>query len=180
MQKLEDLHSHAAPLLKITQITVPVQVDQQQLRKVLKRLPKGSAAAVTGWTFEHITTVAFTSEDGFKAVHQLINAVLAGELPDWEGFRASRLIALGKKNNGVRPIAIGEVWARLASMCAMAACSEVGPGLAPLQLGVGVPGGAQCLGHAVRAGVLAQPDHVTVQLDWRNAFNCISWAEASL
>jgi hypothetical protein len=34
----------------------------------------------------------------------------------------------------VRPIAIGEVWVRLASLCATAACQDAGPALAPLQL----------------------------------------------
>ena len=119
------------------------------------------------------------TEAGMDAVLALVNAILAGDLPEWEWFTASRLVPLVKKAahpgalQGVRPIAIGEVWARLVSMCAMAACPNIGPSLAPLQVGVGVRGGAQVLGHAIRAGVKAHPEDVTLQLDFKNAFNMI-------
>ena len=46
------------------------------------------------------------------------------------------------------------------SNSAMAVCPELGPTLAPLQVGVGVRGGAQCMGHAIRTGVLERPDDV--------------------
>jgi hypothetical protein len=75
--------------------------------------------------------------------------------------------------NGIRPIAVAEVWHRLAGRCAMAACPGAGPALAPLQLGVGVKGGSQILGHSLRAGIAADPECVTVQVDFRNAFNTI-------
>jgi hypothetical protein len=39
--------------------------------------------------------------------------------------------------------------------------------------GLGVRGGAQCLGHAVRAGILPHPEDVTLQLDCKNAFNSL-------
>ena len=53
------------------------------------------------------------------------------------------------------------------------ALRQTGRALAPQQFGVGVAGGAQCIGHTLRAGVLAHPDHVTVATDMRNAFNTI-------
>jgi hypothetical protein len=71
----------------------------------------------------------------------------------------------------VRPIAIGEVWYRLAALCALAACPNIGRSLAPLQLAVGISGGSQIAGPALRAGMLAGPGCITVQVDWRNAFN---------
>jgi hypothetical protein len=74
----------------------------------------------------------------------------------------------------VRPIAIGEVWVRLASLCAMAACQDAGLALAPLQLGVGVPGGSQSVGHALRSGLSCCPGDVTLQLDFRNLYNSVS------
>ena len=52
----------------------------------------------------------------------------------------------------VRPIAIGEVWNKLIGLCALAALLAVGVSLQPHQLGEGVRGGAQIVGHAVRAG----------------------------
>jgi len=175
MEKLAQLHPEAEPPPDFDHPkTIPVQIDRKLVKKVLKRAPKGSAPGPSGWTMEHIYAVAFGSEAGMEAVVQFINSGLAGDLPEWEELRASRLVPLLKKGGGIRPIAIGEVWARLMSMCAMAACPDVGPALAPLQVGVGVRGGAQCLGHAIRAGVMEHPDDVTVQLDFKNAFNTLS------
>jgi hypothetical protein len=71
----------------------------------------------------------------------------------------------------VRPIAIGEVWYRLAALCALAACPNISRSLAPRQLAVGISGGSQIVGHALRAGTLAGPGCITVLVDWRNAFN---------
>jgi hypothetical protein len=86
----------------------------------------------------------------------------------------SRLLPLAKPNGrGVRPIAIGEVWYRLAALCALAACPNAGRSLAPLQLAVGISGGSQIVGHALRAGMAADPGCITVQVDWRNAFNTV-------
>jgi hypothetical protein len=79
---------------------------------------------------------------------------------------ASALIALEKPGGrGVQPIAVDEVWLRLASLCAIAACPDTGPALAPLQLSVGVLGRSQCVGHALHAVLSCFPDDVTLQLD---------------
>jgi hypothetical protein len=100
---------------------------------------------------------------------------VSGTLPHLPALLDSTLIGFEKPGgNGLRPIAIGEVWLRLAGICAMAALPEIGQALAPLQLGVGIRGGNQCVGHAIRAGIAADPGCVTVQLDWRNAFNELS------
>jgi hypothetical protein len=180
LAKLPELHPDAEPPAVDNHDTVPVQITRQQLRQVINRLPKRSAPGPSGWTFEHIQAVAQSTPEGMDAVLSFVNTVLRGDAPECAEFRASRLIALFKKphgsalEHGVRPIAIGEVWARLVSMCAMAACPDTVPALAPLQVGVGVKGGAHVLGHAVRAGTLAHPDDVTLQLEFKNAFNSLS------
>ena len=55
----------------------------------------------------------------------------------------------------------------------MAEHPELGPALAPLQLGVGVRVGPQCMGHVIRTGVLEHPDDVTLQLDFKNILNSL-------
>jgi hypothetical protein len=143
---------------------------------VLRTLPKGSAAGPSGWTYEHITAAVYADCNALSAALSLINVIVRGDLPHLPELLDSTLIALEKpgSNAGVRPIAIGEAWLRLAGLCAMKATPGVGPALAPLQLGVGVRGGSQCMGHSIRAGIAADPACVTVQLDWRNAFNTVS------
>jgi hypothetical protein len=49
------------------------------------------------------------------------------------------------------------------AICVIPACPDLEPGLAPLQVGVGVRRGAQCLGNAVSAGAVANPEDVTPQ-----------------
>ena len=55
----------------------------------------------------------------------------------------------------------------------MAVGADLGKRMAPLQMGVGVSGGAQCVGHAVKAGIAAHPDHVKLQINCKNAFNSL-------
>ena len=91
------------------------------------------------------------------------------------------MVALAKPdNNGVRPIAVGAVLRRLVSKCAMnrvraAACDH----FAPLQVGVGLRGGADAAIHSLRR-LLAAHGHdetwVLLQFDLVNAFNLVDRA----
>jgi hypothetical protein len=80
----------------------------------------------------------FGFDEVAEAIRKLVNAGLATSLPDWEDIRACKLIPLLEKKGVIRPIAIGEVWARVISMCAMEACDNPGAGLGPLHVGVGI------------------------------------------
>jgi hypothetical protein len=143
-EKLRELHPEAEPPPDtIIPNTIPVQVSKVKLNKIVKRVTIGSAPAANAWTFETIQAVHCGSDEGADVIYQLVNAGLAGSLPDWEDIRACRLIPLLKKNGGIRPIAIGEVWARLMSICALAECDNLGAGLAPMHVGVGIKGAAQ-------------------------------------
>ena len=68
---------------------------------------------------------------------------------------------------------MGEVCLCIAALFSLEASLTNGKALQPLNYSVGVAGGAQIIGHAVKAGHLAHPDQVTVQLDFRNAFNAL-------
>lgn len=86
----------------------------------------------------------------------------------------STLLSISKPGGGTWPIAIGEVWYSLDGLCAFAPCKDLGQSLAPLQLGVVVPGGARPICHAFTAGITAKQSCFTLQLDLRNAFNTLS------
>ena len=120
----------------------------------------------------------------FESSLWFVNAQLAGTLPHCPNLLTRRLIPISKQSAeqllmqlagvlpDVRPIAIGDVWSRLVGLCALAVLPAVGESLQPLQLGVGVRGGAQIVGHAVRAGS-ANPEMVTMQVDMNSAFNTV-------
>jgi hypothetical protein len=148
-------------------------IDENNLDSVMRDLPRGSAPGPSGWTYEHQRAVALADPEAFSAILWLMNALVSGALPHVQELLDSALIGTQKPGGGVRPIAIGDVWLRLASRCAMAACPDIGPGLAPLQLGVGTRGGPQVLAQALKAGMEADPDCVTVKVDVRNAFNSV-------
>jgi hypothetical protein len=105
-----------------------------------------------------------------------MSAMVQGKLPHVPALLQSTPLPISKPYGGIRPIAIGEVRFRLAGLCDLATCKDVGQRLAPLQLAVSVPGGAQIVGHALTAGIAAEPgcSCLTVQLDLRKAFNTLS------
>ena len=82
----------------------------------------------------------------------------------------ARLVPLPKPDGGLRPILVQEVLTRLVSSCALKASTHLSDVLAPLQVGVGVPGGADTLACAVAAGIDEEPDCATIQTDMSNAF----------
>ena len=85
-----------------------------------------------------------TAEQGrrlLSALTSLINLALKGAIPDFarNAFYGASLIALNKKTGGIRPIAIGSIYRRLASkICARFAIGQLASQLEPTQLGVGL------------------------------------------
>jgi hypothetical protein len=151
----------------------PLCITADTLTAVLGRLRRGTAPGLTGWTYEHILD-ATRRPSARRACLNFLNDMLAGRLPPIPELLDSDGLPLTKPTGGVRPIAIGEAWLRLAALCAVHDCSQLGPSLAPLQLGVGIPGGAEGIGYAIRSALDAHPDHVLLSLDCKNAFNSVS------
>jgi hypothetical protein len=171
---LRALHPQEQPPPVPTSGELPAAITQEILTDVLKALPQGSAAGPSGWTYEQIKAATTSSEEARAVVLRFVQALVRGDLPHLPRLLDARLLPLAKPHGrGVRPIAIGEVWYRLAALCALAACPNIGRSMAPLQLAVGISGGSQIVGHALRAGMAADPGCVTVQVDWRNAFNTV-------
>ena len=172
---LKAKHPEAAPPAPLAAEEPALQVDGDVLGKVLRQLAarKGSAGGPTGWTLEHIAAGAKADAAAFDGTVKVVNLILSGELPRHSSLLDSSLIGLARPDGGVRSIAVGEVWYRLAALCALNTCSGLGAGLAPLQLGVGVSGGAEAVAHAVQAALAADPEAVVLSMDFRNAFNCL-------
>ena len=91
---------------------------------------------------------------------------------------SSNLTALTKKDDGTRPVAVGNVFRRLAAKAGCYAVSRaVSRGLLPIKLGVSVKGGAEAAVHTVRKFItnnIDSNDHkIIVKLDMMNAFNSV-------
>lgn len=174
---LRSKHPSAAPAPVMQDDTDALQIGADVMEKTLSRLQakRGAAGGPSQWTYEHIIAALKASSEAFNAALAFVNLILSGELPRHSTLLDASLIGLQKPNNGgVRPIAVGEVWYRFAALCALTACEEVGPSLAPLQLSVGVPGGAEAVNLAVRAALAEDPEAALLTVDFDNAFNSVS------
>ena len=88
------------------------------------------------------------------------------------------VIPLAKSGGGVRPIAVGEVWRRLASKVALGAISASAKNfLLPFQWGVGVSGAAEAITHSLNHLVskhALDEELGDLKVDLSNAFNVVS------
>ena len=80
-----------------------------------------------------------------------------------------------KKDVGIRLIAVSYTLRRLAAKCANAfVIKRRSEELKPIQVGVGVSGGAEAAVHTTRRLLSNLPDnHVFFKLDFTNAFNSV-------
>ena len=109
----------------------------------------------------------------------LCSKLLRGQIPQHarDPLCVANLTALRKKDGGIRPIAVGNFFRRLASkIAAKRVIPELRRQLPPVQIGVGVSGGCEAAAHAVRAFVqssVVPGNKVLVKLDMKNAFNTV-------
>lgn len=105
----------------------------------------------------------------------LLQDILNGELPESarQLLLASRMIASVKPNKGLRPIAIGELFYRLAAVIAVKKVAYIaGKLLQPHQYGVGVSSGAERILHSLQHELTdVSCKRVLLKLDISNAFN---------
>jgi hypothetical protein len=173
MQQFTALHHFQNSPLAPTSDVPPLCISAATLTAMLARLRPGTAPGLTGWTNEHIL-IATRRPSARQACITFLKDMLAGCLPHIPELLDSDGLPLRKPARGIRPIAIGKAWMRLGALCAVHEGHDLGPSLAPLQLVVGIPGGAEGVGHAICSALLSHPDHLLLSLDCKSAFNRIS------
>ena len=113
----------------------------------------------------------------FTFLTNLVNSMNRGNIP--LAIRpflfAATLHAAKKKQGGLRPIAIGDVYSRLTSKClASLLAEEAVSAFSPLQLGIKVCGGCESVIHATATTFYSNtPPHerYILQVDLENTFN---------
>lgn len=157
-----------------------IQVTESEVMKSIRSFPAGSSGGPDGVRPQHILDLVNSRESGSALLTSLtafVNSLLEGKCsPEVKPILfGGQLIALEKKSGGIRPIAIGYTWRRIAAKCANNyATTSLNRYLQPLQLGVGTPGGCEAAVHATRRFVESMPDdHCVVKLDFSNAFNSL-------
>jgi hypothetical protein len=107
---------------------------------------------------------------------QLCKQIQNGSALESQLLTASCLVALDKEDNGVRPIAVGDMIYRLVAKVILRKQFATDQ-LAPFQLGVQSPGGVEPIVHLLRHAIdgdLKEYTHVVCSAGFKNAFNSVS------
>ncbi|KAL0224329.1 hypothetical protein P9112_003719 [Eukaryota sp. TZLM1-RC] len=106
-----------------------------------------------------------------SCVQYMANGLLSGKIsePLRRVLTSSRLLAIPKKSNGVRPLAVGELFYRIAAGLALSKVN-VDYLINSNQYGVKVPGGGEAIVHSIRSN-LGLSFEKLIKFDVRNAFN---------
>ena len=142
---------------------------------------KGTAAGPSGLRPEHLQVTlkcspASLAQRAQAALLKLVNVLAKGSLPAAVSpfFCGARLHAATKKDQSLRPIAVGNLMRRLVAKCFSTALAEKAATLfSPNQLGVGVRAGAEAIPQAVKKVIEEDPSKWVLQCDLINAYNCV-------
>jgi hypothetical protein len=151
-----------------------------QVRKAIFSFPPGSASGPDGLSAQHVKDM-IRAEGAVSPLLTTLtawcNVIVTGTCPVEvrSFFFGGKLLALSKKDGGLRPIAIGLTWRRLVSkLVNTAVVQKVGSLLQPHQLGVGSSAGVEAAVFAARRFLeAAEPDYALLKLDYSNAFNSL-------
>ena len=180
LQRLHPLplpHNSVLPVLSADVPSVVVG-DDEGLVKIICQMANGAAPGPSGWTAEMVRVLT-EDADCFTGLAMLIQDISNGALPDSvKPFLLPSILIGIDKNAGasVRPIAIGEIFYRIAAYRGQLVVQKVAQSiLQPIQLGVGISGGCESIVHNLQHA-LELGDHpvAALAIDFKNAFNCVS------
>ena len=162
----------------------------KDIQNALSAFRPNSSGGIDGLRPSHLIDLSSfaTGEFGVRllsAVTSLCNFIVSGNMSSYarKFFFAANLTALRKKDGGIKPIVVGNVFRRLASKAACRpAIQSMKDHFSSVQLCVGVPKDYEAVAHAVRSLFLkrdispcpnAQNGMILVKLDMKKAFNTI-------
>ena len=175
------LHLHPRPPSSTVLPNMPqgappsVLEDDVGLRRVLTQSDNGASTGPSGWG-GNMLSLLVQSDICRLGIIALLRDIIGGELPEdaRQLLLTSRLVALTKPNcDGYRPIAVGELFCRLAAVIAVRRVShEAARLLVPHQCGMGLAAGAEKIIHSLQHDLTdADKRLAMLQLDITNAFN---------
>ena len=171
------------PIIPVENIAVTA--DDKKIIRSLRSFSGGCCGGIDGLRPAHLLDLVAvsTAEAGLhlrRSITNLTNKILRGDISDYavKLLFLSNLTALRKKDGSIRPVAVGNVFRRLAAKVGCYAVSRaVSHELLPIQLGDSVKGGAEAAVHAVRTFItnnMESSEHkIIVKLDMMNAFNSV-------
>jgi len=188
INKLKEKHPTANSLYyNDSQSATPsLIVSSDEVQSALDSFPKGSSGGIDGLTPQHLKDMFLNiDETPEKTKHlailtQFVNFVVSGGVPPFLRplFFAARLIALNKKDGGIRPIAISHSLRRLTSkVVARAGAKQLPSNFKDAQFGIGVRSGCEIAVHHTRQFFEENNNSSIIKIDFKNAFNTVKRSE---
>ena len=193
LSKLKTLHPQGpdivrnklpSPDLVMDPETVENNFWETSARDVVRSFPPASAPGPSGLRPVHLKELLKRDGGGEgslgHALGQFAKRCGEGNLvgPVASALSAATLIPLRKKGDGVRPVAIGDTLRRVTGkvLLQIPEVSAALHKLAPLQTGLGTPNAAESVAMGIQKllpTLPAEPGWAILQIDLRNAFNCV-------
>jgi hypothetical protein len=178
LRSLNDKHpvSPLPSVLPAVSSVGALRTSGQKILIALQSFPKGSGKSRSGWRVLHFIEI-FEYQSFVDDFTEFINRFLSNQVPSELASMlvSGTLVPVLKKDGGIRPIVVGEVFRRLISkLCVSAVSHAVTEYLEPLQLGVGVHGGCEAVLHSFNRSIRnSELDHDSILslIDFKNAFN---------
>ena len=132
-------------------------LTETEVRSAILSFPNGSAGGPDGLRPQYLKDLTCSSagmggRDLISSLLNFANMAIKGNIPTMfqSSFFGASLIVLNKRDGGIRPIAVGNTLRRLVAKCLSAKVrQEMSAHLQPLQLGYGIPGGAEAIAHTI-------------------------------
>lgn len=142
------------------------------VKKAIRSFSVETGCGISGWNGQMLRACSY-SESFINFILLYLTQVNNGTAPGKEMMCTSRIIPLRKPNGKIRPIAVGEIFYRLAMKLLLRNIRSEGD-LLSSQLGVGSKGGVEPILHGIDFCRSVDEYQGVICLDFKNAFNCIS------
>ena len=171
-EKLKLLHPEVATTFRLpSDAPLTACITPLELREAGRRMAKGASPGPTGTTDTILRLLLDDEVCCLSLCHMmtdLINGLLSKEIMN--RLKRARLVAIPKPSNGVRPIAVGEVWLKLAEVVLLQRHEKkLAPLFTPHQYGVMIKSGCEHVIHELTEHYMK--GCAILSIDMKNAFN---------
>ena len=170
--KLKTLHPYSERTFHLPADAPALAIlSTQELREAGRRLAKGAAPGPSGTT-DGIVRILLDDEVCCSALCHMLLDVINGKVADevMTRLKRARLVAIPKADGGIRPVAVGEMFLKLAEVVMLQKYERsLGTLFAPWQYGVSQKSGCESIVHQLQESYMK--GEKILSIDLCNAFN---------
>ncbi|KAL0248744.1 hypothetical protein GEMRC1_003978 [Eukaryota sp. GEM-RC1] len=177
VQKLQNLHPFEESLPSFSNSQsywTDRPITPSDVMKAISNAKSGKAAGPSGPSFDHLKIAVTHAPEVAEDLAYFFNLICSQPHKFPLALKNSRLVALSKPCNGVRPIAIGECVSRLfSSICFDRVKSKAVEYFRPFQFCIGIVDGTISASLMTDIFLNSSAENYVLNVDYKNAFNCV-------